>query len=268
MPVTMEPTRTQQRTKQNFVVSLVLHGVVIGGVLAAGYVFQNHGEKWGDKADVASAVQATMVNSLPLPPRVQPKDDNVLASENPSEAPPPSTPAAEPPPKPTDIPIPVKQPDKKQPPPKVAEKPAPTPPQKPQPVKQQPDKATSGETAGLKMAMTSVENRMGTSATNVTDSAFGERYAFYVRQLTQKVSQQWYTQTLDPSAQGHRVWISFRVGRDGTPSNIQIAKPSGDPTLDSSALRAVQRIDTFGPLPDGYSGSFINVQYYFEPKGN
>lgn len=258
----------QERTKQNFVVSLVLHGVVIGGVLAAGYVFRNHGEKWGDKAEITGAVQATMVNSLPLPPRVQPKEDNVLASENPSEAPPPPTPAAEPPPKPTDIPIPVKQPDKKTPPPKVAEKPAPVPPQKPQPVKQQPDKATSGETAGLKMAMTSVENRAGTSATNISDSAFGERYAYYVRQLTQKVAQQWYTQTLDSGAAGHRVWISFRVNRDGSPSNIQIAKPSGDATLDSSALRALQRIDTFGPLPDSYSGSYINVQYYFDPKGN
>lgn len=258
----------QERTKQNFVVSLVLHGVVIGGVLAAGYVFRNHGEKWGDKADITGAVQATMVNSLPLPPRVQPKEDNVLASENPSEAPPPPTPAAEPPPKPTDIPIPVKQPDKKTPPPKIAEKPAPTPPQHPQPTKQQPDKATSGETAGLKMAMTSVENRAGTSATNVSDSAFGERYAYYVRQLTQKVAQQWYTQTLDSGAVGHRVWISFRVNRDGSPSNIQIAKPSGDATLDSSALRALQRIDTFGPLPDSYSGSYINVQYYFDPKEN
>ena len=268
MPVTMEPSRTASRTKNNFMVSLVLHGVIIGGVLLAGYVFKDHGEKWGDKADISGAVQATMVNSIPLPPKVQPKTDNVLASENPSEVPPPPTPKAEPPPRPTDIPVVVKQPDKKTPPPKVAEKPAPAPPQHPQPAKVQPDKAATGETAGLRVAMTSVENRAGTSATNVSESAFGERYAFYVRQLTQKVAQQWYTQTLDSGAPGHRVWISFRVDRDGTPSNVQIAKPSGDSTLDASALRAVQRIDTFGPLPDGYTGSFINVQYYFDPKSN
>jgi protein TonB len=197
---------------------------------------------------------------------VQPKEDNVLASESPSEVPPPPTPRAEPPPKPTDIPVLSKQPDKKQPPPKVAEKPAPEPPKHPQPTKPQPDKAATGETAGLRVAMTAVENKAGTSSTNVMDSAFGQRYAFYVRQLTQKVAQQWYTQTLDGTAIGHRVYISFRIERDGTPSQIQVSKPSGDATLDASAVRALQRIDTFGPLPDGYTGSYINVQYYFDPK--
>ena len=73
--------------------------------------------------------------------------------------------------------------------------------------------------------MSAVENRAGTSSTNVTDSAFGERYAYYVRQLTQKVAQQWYTQALDSGAPGHRVYISFRVERDGTPSEIAVAKP-------------------------------------------
>ena len=57
-----------------------------------------------------------------------------------------------------------------------------------------------------------------------------------------------------------------RWSADGSPSQIVIAKPSGDSTLDASAVRALQRIDTFGPLPDGYAGQYINVQYYFEPK--
>ena len=252
-------------TRKNFVAALVLHGILIGGLLSSAYLFHRHGESWGDKADVAGAVQATMVNSIPLPPRVQPKQDSVLASEQPSPAPPPPTPKAEPPPKPTDIPI-VRKEEKKQPP-KVAERPAPEPPKRPQPQQPQPDRATSGETAGLRVAMAAVENRAGTSSTNVTDSAFGQRYAYYVRQLTAKVASQWYTQTLDSGAPGHRVFISFRVNRDGTPSDITIAKPSGDATLDQSALRALQRIDTFAPLPDGYAGQYINVQYYFDPKG-
>ncbi len=260
MPAVEDQRATASSTK-NFVLALVLHAVVLGGIAGSAFVFKQTGEKWGDKADIQGAMQATMVTAVPLPPRVQPKNDNVLASENPSEAPPPPTPAAEPPPKPTDVQIQAK-PTKPLPP---AAKATPAPPKNPQPAPQ-PTKATSGETAGLKMAMTSVENKAGTSSITVADSAFGERYAFYVRQLTQKVAQQWFTQTLDGGAQGHRVTISFRVERDGTPSQIAIAKPSGDPTLDASAMRALQRIDTFGPLPDGYSGSFINVQYYFEPK--
>ncbi len=259
-----ERARATTATKKNFIAALALHAAVIGGLLGSAWIFHRTGEKWGDKADVAGAVQATMVNAIPLPPRVQPKDDNVLASESPSPVPPPPVPKSEPPPKPTDIPVVVKQP--KQPPPKATDRPTPEPPKHPQSISTQPDRAASGETAGLRVAMTSVENRAGTSSTNVTDSTFGQRYAYYVRQLTQKVAQQWYTQTLDSGAPGHRVTLSFRVGRDGTPSDIAVAKPSGDATLDSSAVRALQRIDSFGPLPEGYSGSYINVQYYFEPK--
>jgi protein TonB len=263
MPTLDDRAIDTRATRKNFIAALLLHALVLGGLLGSAWIFHKTGDKWGDKADVAGAVQATMVNSIPLPPRVQPKTDNVLASETPSPVPPPPTPKAEPPPKPTDIPVVVKQTKPVQ---KPADKPTPEPPKHPQPVPPQPDKAASGETAGLRVAMTAVENRAGTSSTNVSDSAFGQRYAYYVRALTQKVAQQWYTQTLDSGAPGHRVTISFRVERDGSPSQIVIAKPSGDNTLDASAVRALQRIDTFGPLPDTYSGSYINVQYYFEPK--
>ena len=264
MPVLEQRGADAAATKRTFGASLLLHGIVLGGLFGSAFLFHKNGEAWGDKADIAGAVQATMVNSIPLPPRVQPKQDSVLASEQPSPAPPPPAPKAEPPPKPTDIPI-VKQIEKK-PPPKIAERPTPEPPKRPQPQQPQPDRATSGETAGLRVAMAAVENRAGTSSTNVTDSAFGQRYAYYVRQLTAKVASQWYTQTLDSGAPGHRVFISFRVSRDGTVSDVTIAKPSGDATLDSSALRALQRIDAFAPLPDGYAGQYINVQYYFDPK--
>ena len=263
MPALDDIATEMKATRKNFIAALLLHALAIGGLLGSAFIFHKTGEKWGDKTDVAGAVQATMVNSIPLPPRVQPKTDNVLASETPSPVPPPPTPKAEPPPKPTDIPIVVKQTKPVQ---KPAEKPSPEPPKHPQPVPPQPDRAASGETAGLRVAMTAVENRAGTSSANVTDSAFGQRYAYYVRALTAKVAQQWYTQTLDSGAPGHRVTISFRVERDGSPSQIVIAKPSGDSTLDASAVRALQRIDTFGPLPDTYSGQYINVQYYFEPK--
>jgi len=45
------------------------------------------------------------------------------------------------------------------------------------------------------------------------------------------------------------------------------ANPSGSPSLDTSCLRAVQRVDTFGPLPAGYNQSSISVEYYCEYSG-
>jgi protein TonB len=70
---------------------------------------------------------------------------------------------------------------------------------------------------------------------------------------------------LDPRAAGHRVYITFQVERDGSLTNIKLSQRSGDATLDMTALNAVRHIDTFGPLPDAYSGSHINVTYYFDP---
>jgi len=252
----------KNKTGKDLGLSLGLHALIIGGILGSGFIFRNHGTNWGEHSDTAGAIQATMVNSIPLPPRQPTDDQNVLATETPSPAPETNKEKTEPPPSPTDIPIPVKQPPKT--PPKVAEKPTPV--QHPQPVKQQPDRATTGESSGVRIAMTSAETKLGTASINVTDGAFGQRFAYYVRGLTQEVAKGWYTQTLDSGAYGRRVWITFRVNRDGSFSDSQIARSSGDPGLDQSALRALQRVDHFAPLPQEYTGSYINVQYYFEPK--
>ena len=112
--------------------------------------------------------------------------------------------------------------------------------------------------------MSTAQTSAGTMSIG-TDAAFGTKYAYYVQQITQKVAQQWYTNMLDPQAAGHRVYITFQVERDGSLTNIKINQRSGDATLDSTALNAVRHIDTFGPLPDAYTGSHINVTYYFDP---
>jgi protein TonB len=238
---------------------VVLHALLIGSVFAWA-LFSHRGKSWGENSTTTGAIQATMVASIPLPPRQPVNADNVLTSEKPSPAPPVTKEKASPIPDAKAIPIPEK-PTK---PTKVTDKPTPTTPH-PQPIKPQLDKATTGEATGVRIAMTSSETKAGTISIGTSDPAFGVRYAYYVRQLTQKIASQWYTNMLDPGATGHRVYIVFQVSRDGTPSNVKIQQPSGDRSLDSTALRAVEHIDTFGPLPDGYSGSSINVVYYFDP---
>ncbi len=265
MPVMQENEVEKKSLLREFGGALLLHVIVIGGIALSGFVFHQRSQRWGENADLSGAVQATMVSSIPLPPRVRPREDNVLASEHPSEAPPQPTTKAEPPPKPTDIPVQVRQPDKKESK-RVAERPTPETPKQKQPPPPEPQKATSGSTGGVKIAMQAMQSRIGTSAVNVTDQSFGARFGYYVRQMNQRISQQWFTQTLDTSAQGRRVYLTFRISRDGSISEINIVKGSGNASLDSSANRALQRIDSLGPLPDAYSGSYITVQYYFEPS--
>ena len=265
MPAVQEPTRTGRTTKQNFVVSLLLHAVLLGGLLGSAFVFHKSGESWGDKTDVSGAVQATMVNSVPLPPKVQPTTDNVLASESPSEVPPPPKPAAEPPPKPTDIPVVVKQPDKKQP---------------------QGRGDACSEAGGTSAANQAAarqgchrrdgrparrHDRRGESRGDVLDQRDRLRFWTAVRVLRSAANAEGRAAMVHANAGQRRagpprvpsafVWsATVHHRRSRSPS------PAATATLDASAMRALQRIDTFGPLPDGYSGQYINVQYYFDPK--
>ena len=96
---------------------------------------------------------------------------------------------------------------------------------------------------------------------------FGSKYAWYVHVIQQKVADNWLKYEVDPRiTSAQRVYITFDVMRDGHPTNVQVEQSSGVPSLDISATRALQRIDTFGPLPADYSGNKISVEYWFDYK--
>ena len=239
--------------------ALTLHVAAAALLLGWAYLFRS-GQHWGDRNATDGAIQATMVNAIPLPPRQPMNADNMLATDAPSPAPIAPAPHTVETPRADAIPVPVK-PAK---PVKTADKATPPPPLHPQPIKVDPNKAPTGDAPGVKIAMSSTQTRIGTFSAGVTDSAFGTRFAYYNDQIRQKLQAQWYVGMLDPHATGRRVYITFQVARDGSPSRIQIEQRSGDPTLDQTALDAVKHIDTFGPLPDGYQGTYVNVEYYFE----
>lgn len=239
--------------------SLLLHGLLFGGIVAGSLAFRHHGQNWGQHAMAAGAIQATMVSSLPLPPRQKSLDTGVLTSEKSSPAPTPAKERTEPPPSPRDIPLVRKEQLKS---PKVAERPAPEPPKRPQPVRPDPTKATSGETAGIRIPQATLQLKNGTASISVEDRTFGSRFAYYVNIVNRTVAQNWFTQEADPQAsEGKRVTVVFDISRDGVPSNARISGRSGSPSLDQSALRAVQRVEGFGPLP---AGDHITVEYAFD----
>lgn len=96
---------------------------------------------------------------------------------------------------------------------------------------------------------------------------FGTKYAWYVQVIQRKVSENWLKYEVDPRiTAAQRVYITFDVARDGHPANVRVEQSSGVPSLDISATRALQRIDTFGPLPPDYPGSKITVEYWFDYK--
>ena len=85
--------------------------------------------------------------------------------------------------------------------------------------------------------------------------------------IQQKVAENWLKYEVDPRIScAQRVYITFDIARDGHPSNVQVEQSSGLPSLDISAKRALERIDTFGPLPPDYAGGKISVEYWFDYK--
>jgi periplasmic protein TonB len=243
-----------------FTQSFLLHALIVGVLFGYAYLHNMlHGSEWGANAFQQGAIQATLVSTAALPlPQDHPPTDNVLATESPSVAPALEEQKTEPLPIPDAIPIPEKvAPVKPQP------KPVPkTPPQHQPPPKPQ-NKANYGEAAPANVPRSTASSNNANSPNAVTGGDFGSRFGWYVDVIKRKVAQDWYLQEVDPStAAGATVFVQFSVGRDGSPGTVSLATPSNSPSLNSSCLHAVQRVDTFGPLPTGYNESNLNVLYH------
>lgn len=250
--------------------ALGLHMLVAAALIAAAYLGRNTPERWGERQASVGAIQASMVSALPLPSHAKPVEKQVLASEDENQAPlPPPKAAAEPPPRPTDILIKAKIPPKKPAPVHTEAPPRPEPhatPSEAKPVKRPPPpptpKAQTGETTATQLPQAVSQAKNGTATATVQDRAFGARYAYYLRLVSQKVSQNWVAGEADPRAsQGKHVTLLFNIDRDGTPEDVRVETHSASPSLDQSALHAVQRIDSFGPLP---AGNKISIEFSFD----
>lgn len=251
-----------------------LHLVVVAGLVAAAYLGHSSTDRWGESQASVGAIQASMVSAIPLPSHAKPVEKQVLASEDENQAPlPPPKESTQPPPKPTDVLIKARTPEPARPapvhsqaPPKVQPNSRPTeaPPLKhPQPAPPTP-KAETGETTATQLPEAISQLKNGTATISTPDRAFGFRYAYYLRGVSQRVSQNWIAGEADAHAsQGRRVTLLFNIDRDGNPQEVRVESRSGSPSLDQSAMRAVQRVDGFGPLP---AGNQITIEFSFDYK--
>jgi protein TonB len=237
--------------------SLAIHGLLAGSLvlygILGGYFHRN---LWGNPG-AGGAMQVNLVSSaLPLPAD-QPVNNNVLATESPSQAPAEPTPKAKQAVDETAIPISGKQAK-----PKQQQMAAKTPQHQPMPMQQ--NRAQYGEQAGSSMPRAMQQNgSSGPASINVGD--FGSRFGWYVDGINHKMSQSWVKGEVDPrTPRGARVYLNFTIRRDGTPADVQIDRSSGSTTLDRSCQRGVQRVDTFGQLPSAYNSSTLKVSYYCE----
>jgi len=234
------------------------HIAVTAVILLYSVVFKGStGAVWGAGGG-GSAIGVTLVSTVPLP-STAPQNQNVLANE--SKGVTKSEPKVE-----------EKEPDAieiqgKNSKIKPTKPPTPTK-SKPQPAPQEESNQVAfGEGGPVSGPYGSFAAGGAKGGFGVTGGAgdFGTRYGWYVQVIQQKVSENWLKYEVDRSIAGaERCYITFDIARDGHPYNVRIEQPSGVPSLDQSAVRALQRIDTFGPLPPDYSGSKISVEYWFD----
>jgi periplasmic protein TonB len=212
-----------------------------------------NGGSWGAGGG-GDAIGVTLVNTIPLPANPV-QTPNVLANESKGLA------KSQPKPEekaPEAIPIPDKE-SKIKPKPIVTEthrKPV------EQPIQQAENQIPFGESGPVSgpYGMFNARGAKGGFGFTGGGGDFGTRFAWYVRVVQQKVSQNWLKYEVDPRiGQAQRVFVTFDITRDGRPANVQIEQSSGVPSLDQSATRALERIDTFGPLPSDYSGNKVSV---------
>jgi len=238
--------------------SVTLHGLLFASILIYGaIVTRNTGTNWGGDT-TGGALSVHIADSIPIP-RPQVETQNIVANE--SKGLTESQPKVEEKPPEDAVPIAEKTVKKTKP------KPVTSTVTKPKPVEPPSNVVPYGQGGPISgpYGSFSVTNAKGGFGFNGGAGDFGSRYAWYVRVVQQKVSDNWLKYEIDPNiSSAQRVYITFDIDRSGRPGNVQLEQSSGVPSLDISALRALQRIDTFGPLPTDYSGSRVSVEFWFD----
>ncbi len=234
--------------------SLLLHGGLVG--LAALYIFVAglfHPTIWGNPGQ-GGVMHANLVTSpMPLPTHEQP-NQNILTTETPSKAPALPNQKAQQMQDLNAIPILGKKVKPKKETVRRTPQRTPTPERK--------NVARYGEQSGSFMQR-SIQTPGASGPTAIQNGDFGTMYPWYVQQINNRMAQNWYRFEVNSATPpGSKAYITFQITRNGTAEYGRLAQSSGSSTLDYSCLHALQRVQSFPPLPPGYSGSSLGVTYY------
>jgi len=239
--------------------SLALHSLLLAAVVGSAYV-NLRGDSWGGGGE--GSITANLVSNAPGIPLPRPQvitqsrvvdETRGLHREQPAKVTPP-------PQKATAIPEFTKNK-----PPKYITQPSkvledPTPP---------PDNAVpygQGGNPALPYSQFQMTGQtQGGLAFEGPGGGFGSRFPWYVEAVQRRVSRNWLQSTVDPSVHwAPRMVVTFTILRDGTITNVQILRSSGNSSVDNSAVRAILSSSPAERLPSEYSGNSVNVEFWFE----
>jgi len=90
-------------------------------------------------------------------------------------------------------------------------------------------------------------------------------YAYYIRQVAEKIRAQWNGRAIP----GQQPAVIFEIRRDGRLNQVAIDKSSGNAYYDQVALRAINDAGPFPPLPEEFKKTMLRIglQFVFDPTG-
>jgi periplasmic protein TonB len=245
----------QESLKGPFVGSVALHAAVAGALIISTLSFNHNREVWGGPTHAGDAVPVNAVKSIPLPSRSG--RENPVANDTESLVPQ----APKPEPKkqvkvPEEKAIPIKTRNaQKQPRPQAQQR------YRPQPLRE--NQVTAAQAPAMVSRMF---QKPGGGAVGVgPNNALGDRFGAYADLVAQRVTEKWQNGALSGQSAPVAI-ITFDIQRDGSIRNAKVAQPSGNSTMDYSALRAVMDAAPFPPLPSGFDRNEANVQLQFQLK--
>ncbi len=254
--------RHGDQLKPFLLASLALHGALAAYFLATGlWALLHQNQNWGSEGGSVTVGIVGNVPAIPLPqPDVVSTNRVVDESKGLFKGEP------KPLPKPTPDATPIPKFERNKPPKyvthpsKLLENPTPPP----------PNAIPYGGGGTPAIPVTSFALGPGTTQaglgfTGATGGDFGSRFSWYVEAVQRRISSNWLQSAIDPSVTtAPRVVVTFTIMRDGSVTNIQVTQRSNNYSVDSSAVRAVRDSSPLDRLPPGYSGSNVNVEFWFD----
>lgn len=136
------------------------------------------------------------------------------------------------------------------------------PPQEARPMEREPAPRTTPQEVPAGGAMPSTGADPGT--VKIEGIAFP--YPEYLRNIVAEVYRRWHRPAGEAALEAE---ILFFIHRDGSISNLQFVKRSGNFAFDleaQGAIEAAGNARAFGPLPEGYPADVLPVSFFFNPR--
>jgi protein TonB len=237
-----------------FVGSLFVHGAVIALLFFGWYWMNRAKQTLGDPNPAGGPAYAVSpVHNIPIPQREAPQ--NPVANDTQSTVPTaPAKQTAEKQPIPDknaiEIPDKMKRPAERPLHQQQYTKPAP------------PNQVYSQTRQALASPMYSTPGGAGQVGVG-PNSMLGNMYPAYADLVQRQIATNWRTAGLDARSQQAPTIVSFTIQRDGSVRDIRQIQSSGNPSIDSTALRAVYDSNPLPPLPPQIPGGSILAQFTF-----